>query len=270
MIPFDRRLRAAARATTPPAGASRGTTSDPTRDFYSREDVARLFGMPLARLSAWERAGLARPSAEDNGRRRYAFGDLVVLRAANDLVNRGVAVARIRVALDAVRRALPPTARLSDLRILCDGRRVIVRDARGSYDPLTGQMLLDFDVGSLRDAVVRALPVRSSARSARTAYDHYLDGCRLDGDESSRPRAEAAYRRAIALDPALACAYTNLGRVRLLFDDRVEAEALFVRAMQLDPAQPEAAWNLGRMRTNGRVRRRGMNATANGHLMRPG
>ncbi len=227
------------------AAPSSTVVHDPALSFYRREDVARLFGLSLARVAAWERAGLARPSAEDRGDRRYTFQDLVVVRAARDLVARGVPVARIRRALDAVRRSLPPTAPLSDLRILSDGTRVVVRDAFGTFDPSTGQLLLDFDVGTLRDDVVRALPARSASRHARTAYDHYLDGCRLDHEDATRERAEAAYRRALRLDPTLACAMTNLGMLRLELDDRTEAEALFVRAMQLDASQPEAPYNLG-------------------------
>lgn len=55
------------------------------------------------------------------------------------------------------------------------------------------------------------------------------------------PRAEAAARRALALDDSLAAGHNVLGRILLLRDwNWVSAEAEILRAVQLDPEDPEA------------------------------
>lgn len=243
-VTFDR----ARRRTTAPRAHTNTSRTDPAAGLYSLDDVARLFALPLARLRAWERAGIARPSAEKDGARAYTFQDLVVVRAAKDLLEQGVPMRKVRRVLEALHASLPSGTALSELRIVSDGTKVVVRERGTAFDPLTGQLLLDFNVRSLREDVVRALPPSPRRGDTRSAYDHFLEGCRLDGDEAARARAEAAYRKAIELDPTLAGAYTNLGALRLNAGARDEAEALFRRAMMADPSQPEAPYNLGFMR----------------------
>jgi tetratricopeptide (TPR) repeat protein len=120
-----------------------------------------------------------------------------------------------------------------------------VRDDRGAYDPLTGQLLLNFDVSSLRDDVVRVLKRSGRESDHRRAYESYLEGCRLDEDQSSWVAAEAAYKRALELDPRLAHAYTNLGNLMWKRGHFVEAETHYARALAVDARQPEALYNLG-------------------------
>ena len=102
-------------------------------------------------------------SAEISGKRYYTFQDLIGLRAAKELLDEGVALRSVHKSLRALRESLPKVPRpLSTLRIVANGQTLVVRDQRGSYDPLTGQLLLDFDVSTLRDDVVR---VRTRSRS---------------------------------------------------------------------------------------------------------
>jgi tetratricopeptide (TPR) repeat protein len=240
-VAFD---RGQGRRTAGDGGAAeaRRREGEGVASMYDRAEAARIVGVDEARLRTWERGGIARPSGGSNGTKRYTFQDLVMLRAARELVDRGIAVARIQKALDALRRSLPVADHLGDVRVLSDGLNVVVRSGQTTFDPVSGQLVMDFSVGALRDDVVRALPLRAEPR---TAYDWYLEGCRLDGDETSHGPAEAAYRRALELDPTLAGACTNLGTLRLAARDRREAEALFKRAMLSDPEQPEAPYNLG-------------------------
>jgi tetratricopeptide (TPR) repeat protein len=128
-----------------------------------------------------------------------------------------------------------------------------VRRGNNTFDPVTGQLLLDFDLGALRDDVVRALPARPVRRDARTAYDWFLEGCRLDAEDATRLSAEAAYRKAIRLDPTLATAYINLGTLRLLAGALGEAEAMYRKALSLDDSLAEAFYNLGFMKLEARV-----------------
>jgi tetratricopeptide (TPR) repeat protein len=235
------------RRAVPPEPPRRldGGGADTVAAVYTRADVARIVGVSLRTLRAWERTGLAYPSAKSRSGRRYTFQDLVAVRTTRELVAQGVPVVRVRRALEALRRMLRGAAPTAELRIASDGTRLVARQNGKTFDPVTGQALLDFSVAPVRDDVVRALPVRTSREDARTAYDYFLEGCRLDDDEATRGRAEAAYRKAIALDPSLASAFTNLGTLRLLDGDKRDAEALFARAMAIDPTQSEAPYNLG-------------------------
>ena len=185
-------------------------------------------------------------SSEISSRRYYTFQDLIGIRAARELLDQGVPLRSVHKSLRALRDSLPKVSRpLSSLRIVADGQTLVVRDDRGAYDPLTGQLVLDFEVNSLRDDVVRVLKRSGRENEHRRAYESYLEGCRLDEDEQTYDAAEAAYQRAIELDPSLANALTNLGNLMFKRDRLNEAERLYERALKIDPDQPEAHYNFG-------------------------
>jgi Flp pilus assembly protein TadD len=220
---------------------------DPTGDLYARAEVSRLFQIPESRLRYWDRTGFLAPSGQIGARRLYTFQDLIGVRTAKMLIERGVPLRRVRKTVEALRGSLPNVVRpLSELRVVADGQSVVVRDEKALFEPRTGQLVIDFDVRGLRDEVVSVLrPGTLDPARRRAAYEAYLEGCRLDEDESTMERAEGCYRRAIALDPALANALTNLGNLRFRRGDAVEARALYQRATALDADQPEAWYNLG-------------------------
>jgi tetratricopeptide (TPR) repeat protein len=140
------------------------------------------------------------------------------------------------------------TRPLAELRIASDGRQVVVRTVEGAFEPATGQMVIDFEVGKLRDDVVRVLRPRAARDRSRTAYDLYLRASQLDEHPDTMAEAEALYREALRHDPSLAIIYTNLGNVRFRQGDEEQAEALYRTALQLESCQPEAQYNIGYMK----------------------
>ena len=66
---------------------------------------------------------------------------------------------------------------------------VTFEDDRGAYDPLTGQLVLDFDVNSLRDDVVRVLK-----HSGRENEHRRASGREEISEESVRANVEAGER----------------------------------------------------------------------------
>jgi DNA-binding transcriptional MerR regulator len=220
---------------------------DPVGDLYARAEVARLFDLPESRLRYWDRTGFLAPSGRVGARRFYTFQDLIGLRAAKGLLEKGVPLRRVRKSVEALKGALPNVVRpLSELRVVADGKTCVVEGPDRRWDPATGQLVLDFDVRTLRDEVVRMLrPSSVDPVRRRMAYDAYLEGCRLDEDPSTYAAAEAAYHKAIELDASFAHAHTNLGNLRFRRGDAKLAEAAYQQALALDPDQPEALYNLG-------------------------
>ena len=223
-----------------------GGTREPLTDLFTLTEIARLLDFPATRLRTLDRAGVVSPSGRRRGRRAYTFSDLIALRTAKTLLERRVRLRDVTRAVQALKKSLPKVTRpLQELRIVSDGQRVVVRTQDGAFEPLTGQMLLDLEVKTLRDDVVRVLRPSAGRERARTAYELYLKASQLDEDPLTMDEAERLYAQAVQLDPWLGIAYTNLGNIRFRRKDTEGAEQLYRKALEIDGRQPEAQYNLG-------------------------
>ncbi len=201
--------------------------------------------MKETRIREIVRSGLCSPPRRG---RRYAFSfqDLVVLRAAKELLDQKISAARVRRALAAIQAELPPDRPLSGVRIFADGRNVAVCDGAASWHAETGQTLLDFEVDSLAKAVAE-LHAKPRSRSAvnRPDSDAKLAFERALELEDEDPKAAAdAYARALALDPELVDAYVNMGRIVHEQGDPSEAARLYHLALERTPDDPVVHFNL--------------------------
>src|SRR3954471_23895666 len=125
---------------------------EPVSDLFTGSEVVRLLGISVGRLRSLDRTGIVPPSGRRRGRRAYTFPDIIALRAARDLLAKKVRLRDVARAVQSIRRTLPTVTRpLAELRIVSDGQRVVVKSANGAFEPLTGQMVLDFDIKTLRD-----------------------------------------------------------------------------------------------------------------------
>ncbi len=230
----------------PVAAETNGGTREPLTDLFTLSEIARLLDLAPTRLRTLDRAGVVSPSGRRRGRRAYTFSDLIALRSAKTLLERKVRLRDVTRAIQALKRSLPKVTRpLQELRIVSDGQRVVVRTQDGAFEPLTGQMLLDLEVKSLREDVVRVLRPSAGRERARTAYELYLRASQLDEDPRTMDDAERLYQEAVQLDPWLGIAYTNLGNIRFRRQDTDGAETLYRKALEIDARQPEAQYNLG-------------------------
>jgi tetratricopeptide (TPR) repeat protein len=241
-------------------------------DRFSSEDVQRIVGLTGKQLDYWDRLRLVSPRKEE-GSRFYDFRDLIGLRTVKQLVEEGVPASRLRHALVELREKLDhvPTP-LAELRVLSDGKDILVEHGGARLEPLSGQFALNFETSELRERVrVIAKPGPNADEWLATAleydaggetraeaidaYDHALciDPQKLDAllncgtlfyEEGNLKKAAEYFERALEADPENALAHFNLGSV-LEEVGRLEAARLHLRhAVRLDPSYPDAHYNL--------------------------
>jgi Tfp pilus assembly protein PilF len=226
-----------------------------TEAVASIRQAAELFGVPEARLRYWAQTGFVGPSARQGGRAYYSFQDLVSLKVAISLLDGGLSMQRVRKNLDALRARLPEVASpLASMRVCSDGDELVVVDDGAAYQPATGQLVMSFAVRQLAERLADVRPLRGGATGSvagpaperETAHGCFAAGvAALDAGDD--PTAETMFRNALALDPRLAAAWTNLGNVLDRRGSRGAAREAYQKALALDPDQPEARFNLANL-----------------------
>jgi tetratricopeptide (TPR) repeat protein len=226
------------------------------KQMYTSRDVAQIIGISESRVRYWAQTGVVGPSERVSGRTVYTFQDLVGVRTAKELLDRGVTLQRARKNLEALRAQWPSIDRpLARLRVRSDGEKLLVSDGTAAFEPLSGQLVMDFAIEELEGQVAELTaptppPPKAEATIAGTLADSpwgwFIEGGAAEarGDEEA---ALAAYRKALAGDPALAAAHTNLGNLLYRRGERGEAREHYDQALALDPEQPEARYNLGNL-----------------------
>lgn len=214
---------------------------------YSTSDAARLLDLSPARVRSCARAAGLGPARGPRGEYRFSFQDLVVLRAAKELMAQRVPAARVRRALRRLAQQLPRGRSITELRITADGERVIAHDGAAAWNPESGQMTLDFAVADLADEAAPLARTRLQAVHAAPddlAPDDWYD-LAVDLEPVTPTDAADAYRRCLELDPNHADAHVNLGRLLQEQGRLAAAEAHYRRALDGQRDHALAAFNLG-------------------------
>jgi tetratricopeptide (TPR) repeat protein len=218
---------------------------------YSFGAAARILDIAEAKLRYWSQSGFVGPSLRKLGRQVYSFQDLVSVRAAKELVDRGFAPAQIRKAIEQVKSKLPALDRpLEKLRVTWDGNALALVDDGATFE-VSGQRRFDFGLSELAERAAEVLALSPRAEepapeptARRTAFDWFADGLAKEGAPGKDAEAEDCYRKALENDPGLAAAHTNLGGIAFRRGDLSLARVEFQAALDLDPEQPEARYNL--------------------------
>jgi tetratricopeptide (TPR) repeat protein len=215
-------------------------------ESYTTRDVARLLRLSEAQVRSQARAGFLTPDRGPRNSYRFSFQDLLILRTARELAGARVPPRRIKRALSKLAHHLPLGKFLTELRITADARRVIVRDGEAAWNPESEQLQIDFaglgpSIQSRGVALsISQLPKRSAERlSAAQWFDR---GEELE--DTAPDEAMKAYAHAIALDPGLAGARVNLGRLHQLAGRVAEAINHYREALR-EGGDATAAFNLG-------------------------
>jgi tetratricopeptide (TPR) repeat protein len=205
-------------------------------DQYSRADVLRILSIPEKQLQHWEKMQLFEPLQKDKV--HYDFRDLIELRTTKQLLENGISVDRLRKSLLALQKQLSETKiPLNDLRIVSNGKDVIVESAGTRVEPVSGQFFLNFKTGELSNKVV-SMPERNADSLFALALEY-------DSDPETRGKAAEIYDRLIALDPSHAEALLNRGTLAYESGDLESASEYFRKAVDVEPESSIAQFNLG-------------------------
>src|SRR6185436_2348028 len=121
---------------------------DATKHFSTR-DAARILQVTEARVRSWARLGGLEPAPGPDGRSEFTFQQLLLLRTTRGLIDAGIPPRRVRRIWSSLRRQLAADLPLTSVRILASGERAIAWDENASWQPDSGQFLLDFDAGEI-------------------------------------------------------------------------------------------------------------------------
>jgi tetratricopeptide (TPR) repeat protein len=204
-----------------------------------------MLKLDARRVRRLAEVGLVNPVRSDSGDYQFTFVDLVVLRTARDLLLAGIPFLRVRRALERLRDSLPANHSISALRIDAKRNRVVVREDNTLWDAESRQVLMDFEIYELADAIAPLVVPRGPTPppEALDAQDWFELACELE--MTSAEEAAAAYRRAIEADSEHVDAHVNLGRLRHEAGAVTEAEVHYRRALELRSTDLTARFNLG-------------------------
>ncbi len=211
-----------------------------TSDRFSRREFQRMLNVSEKQLSYWEKLELVAPRKK-GAEKTYDFRDLITLRTAKQLIEKGMSAQRLRLAILALQKQLAGvTSPLTELRIRSNGRDIIVERAGMHLEPISGQTLLNFETRELAPKV-RVMPQRSADEWVSLGVEHEE---RSTSDQAMRAAAEA-YERALDLEPGHVDALNNLGMLSYEQGSLADAALLFRRAVELHPNHVLSHFNLG-------------------------
>jgi len=183
--------------------------------------------------------GILTPAIGPHGRFEFTFQEVIVLRAASELLTNDVPSSLIHSAMSALQERLIADDALTSFSLVAEGGKVVVVRDGDRWDPLTGQEVLNLDVEPVS---VAATEIWQSS-GVLDAEEWFLLGDEAESDDSAR--AVAAYERAIELDPRHVDARINLGRLFHAagrFSDAIEQYAI---AVAVEPTNAIAWFNMG-------------------------
>jgi tetratricopeptide (TPR) repeat protein len=211
-----------------------------TSDRFSRREFQRMLDVSEKQLSYWEKLELVAPR-QKGAEKTYDFRDLITLRTAKQLIEKGVSAQRLQRSIVALKKQLAGvTSPLTELRIRSNGRDVIVERAGMHLEPISGQIMLNFETRELSEKI-RVMPTRSADEWV------WLGVEREEGSESGAAimAAAQAYERALDIEPGHVDALNNLGMLSYEQGNVEDATLLFRRAVEFHPHHVLSRFNLG-------------------------
>lgn len=230
---------------------SQHPTLAPQRDTgssFTRKEVCRLLKLDGRQLRSWERQQLIPPLNE------YRFPDLLSLKTIIRLRNEDVHPRLIRQALAGLHRRLKDAPDgMNDVRVYRDGRGVRVQIGKQKMEPVSGQLLFDFQEAEVSRLLQlppsqRAGPDMAEKLRSKIEADRWFEqGLELERRGAPLEQIVEAYRKASELDTTAAGPLVNLGTVFFNGHAWADAEEQYKKALAIDPKYPLAHFNLGNL-----------------------
>ena len=128
---------------------------------FNTKAVFKITGLSIRQIDYWDRTHFIKPSVSEasgyGSVRLYSFNDLIQLKVAKTLMDKGVSLQKIRKALNYLKKNMPEIKKpLSELRFLTDGETIFVltKDNKVIIDTLkSGQLVFSLALGEIVESL---------------------------------------------------------------------------------------------------------------------
>ena len=144
---------------------------------FNTKNVAQLTGLTQRQIDYWDRSHFVKPSLKEasgyGSGRLYSFVDLVQLKVAKALKDKGVSLQKIRKSITYLRKNFPDIQKpLAEMRFLTDGDRIFVltKDNKAILDTLAkGQLVFALALGEIIEALKGEIKTISKDRKYKVS-----------------------------------------------------------------------------------------------------
>jgi len=207
---------------------------------WTRKELCRVLALEERQLRTWEKQGLIAPAEE------YGFSHMRTLRTLNALRVQKIPANKIRESVESLKVRLGDEQNpLDQVKMFADGKRIGVQFRGERLDPVSGQLLFDFEA---KTEGPRLLAARPEPQRNREQSDFWFQkGLELEQSAGKTDEAIEAYTKAIELNPNAAGAFVNLGTIYFHKRDWAQSERYYTGAIAADPNYALAHYNLGNL-----------------------
>lgn len=219
-----------------------------SKQAYSRDEVRRVLRITDRQLRSWEKQGLIPERAI------FGFSELLAMQTLLKLRKDKIPPATIKRAVTALRQKVRHISNpLTELRIYAEGSKMRVDIDGSTFEPMSGQLLLNFGPAELKKLL--AFPTKAKEEeeakegTRRRAEAELLFEKGLEMEQTGAPIKDVieVYKYALMLDPESTGALVNLGTIHFNARDMSKAEAFYKRAIAADNEYALAHFNLGNL-----------------------
>lgn len=122
---------------------------------FNTKAVSKIIGLTLRQIDYWDKTHFIKPSTKEasgyGSTRLYSFEDLVRLKVAKTLIDKGTSLQKIRKAMIYLKKNMPDIENpLSDLKFLTDGESIFIltKKSKEIIDTLrNGQLVFSVSLG---------------------------------------------------------------------------------------------------------------------------
>ncbi|MHB8880082.1 MAG: MerR family transcriptional regulator [Thermodesulfovibrionales bacterium] len=124
---------------------------------FNTKTVSRIAGLSKRQIDYWDRSHFIKPSVSEasgyGSVRLYSFNDLVQMKVAKTLLDKGISLQQIRKAITYLKKNMPAVKKpLAEMRFLTDGAAlfVLTKDRKEIIDALkSGQLVFSIALGEI-------------------------------------------------------------------------------------------------------------------------